>query len=137
LLRAAANPKPGQSNFESAHNVPQAVGKYIPGYNPDKALTNNFPHSVHRLFDFGVDGKGGWQKTWDLLKRSGQPVTASDIQKMLNTAVDQIPEQSLSLKAKGTLKWQIELELYSTHKLDPSSVIVPGKNPGIRVNLMK
>ena len=123
------NPSTGLSNFESSHLVPQAVGELIPGYSAGKAVTNNLPESVHKLFD------SGWMPEWERLKASGKRVTAGDIQKMLDAAIDRIPDEALSAKAKGTMKWQIELELQSLGLTPQSEIIPAAKHPPMKINL--
>jgi RHS repeat-associated protein len=123
------------AGFESAHMVPQAVGAFMPGYSPSKAVTALLPEELHNMLD------RNWINSWNELRRSGNAVTARDVQLMLEAAVEQLPAPSptqygLTGAAKDTLKSRIAQELYSELGLKPSSIIIPSQKPPMKINLL-
>jgi hypothetical protein len=75
---------PGYSGFQSAHVIPQDVGEFLGdwNYSKGKAKTILLSESVHGAFD------RGWVKAWQEMKASGKPITRSEVQKLLEDAVD-------------------------------------------------
>ncbi|HEY0724406.1 MAG TPA: hypothetical protein VGD41_10535, partial [Pyrinomonadaceae bacterium] len=73
---------PGYSGFQSAHVIPKDVGELLGNYNYNKAKTLLLPESVHGAFD------QGWINAWQKMKASGKPITRSEVQKLLEDAVD-------------------------------------------------
>lgn len=107
--------------WESAHVVPQAVGKLIPNYSPGKALTTLLPVGTHKAFD------KAWVPIWNARIAAGTKITAGEVNALVGAAIDQIPASMLSPAAKGTLRWRLFAELFGELKLTPDTVIVPGK----------
>ena len=110
----------GGAAFESAHIMPQAVGRLLKGYSPGRALTALLPRATHRSFD------QGWVSAWNAAIRSGQRITAGDMHTMLVAAIDRVPNTMLSPAAKGTLSWRVHMEMFGERGLNPSTVLVPG-----------
>ena len=104
--------------FEAAHVVPQSVGKHIPGYNPDTALTVLMPKELHASFD------DVWKPVWEDMKAAaaqGKSSTAYDVEVMMKSAVD---KSNMSPQMKGTMHFMIDTELYGTLGLNRSSTVL-------------
>lgn len=107
--------------LEAAHVLPQAVGRYVPGYSPGRAPTIQLPPATHRAFD------QGWISQWNAAVASGRPITAGDVYQMVSNAIQGIPDHMLSPAAKGALDWRLHMEMFADHGLQPGQVLVPGR----------
>ncbi|MEO8290038.1 MAG: SpvB/TcaC N-terminal domain-containing protein [Gaiellaceae bacterium] len=109
--------------FESAHVVPQSVGKNIPGYNPNTAETVLMPKELHASFD------DIWKPVWEDMKdgaAAGKSSTAYDVEVMLKSAID---KSNMPPQMKGTMHFMVDTELYGRLGLNRSSVVLKGKVP--------
>ncbi|MEO5601735.1 MAG: hypothetical protein ABIR06_12490, partial [Cyclobacteriaceae bacterium] len=131
-MPTSKNPSIGLSNFESAHVIPQDVGKHLAHYKPGKALTFNLPESVHRAWD------QIWKKEWAKLQSSGKAVTAKDVQLMLENALSAVPEATMTQATKTSIKNQISDELYQGLGLVPDSIVIQAKKQvPMKINLLR
>lgn len=112
----------GKTGTESAHVLPQAVGKLISGYSHDKALTTLLPRATHQAFD------RGWVPQWNSAVKSGREITAQQVYTMVSNAIRGVPDTMLSAEAKGNLEWRLHLEMYGELGLRPDQVIVPARH---------
>jgi hypothetical protein len=112
------------SDVESAHVLPQAIGKLLPGYSPGKAITFLLPPDVHAAFD------RGWIPAWERAKASPTGVTAQDAYWMIRSAIHNVPDTLMTPNTKGALEMQLGHEMFTTLGLSPDSYIVPPAAPG-------
>ncbi len=109
------------TDTEAAHIVPQAIGRFIPGYSPLRALTTYLPKETHKAFD------RGWIPKWNQAIKAGQKITAGDVRRWVGDAIDAIPPHLLTPQAKGTLHERLFQELYRDLQLTPGYEIVPAQ----------
>jgi hypothetical protein len=112
------------SDVESAHVLPQAIGKLLPGYSPGKAITFLLPPDVHAAFD------RGWIPDWERAKASPTGVSAQDAYSMIRSAIHNVPDTLMTPNTKGALEMQLGHEMFTTLGLSPDSYIVPPAAPG-------
>jgi hypothetical protein len=111
------------ADVQSAHVLPQAIGKLVPGYSPGKAITFLLPPDVHAAFD------RGWIPVWERAKASPAGVTAQDAYSMIRGAIHNVPDTLMTPNMKGSLEMQLGHEMFSTMGLSPDSYIVAPAAP--------
>lgn len=92
--------------LQSAHIVPQDVGKLIPGYKGRNALTVLLPPKAHAAFD------SRWKAIWQAKKASGDPIYVRDVRQMVDDAIQGIPDSALPAAAREVMRQRLRFELH-------------------------
>jgi hypothetical protein len=90
---------------QSAHGLPQAVGRTVPGYDPRAALTTLEERVTHT----GMDAH--WKRAFQQMRREGRTTaTAQEIYDTVSTSIQRAP--NLSQQAKNTLRLRLQDEMF-------------------------
>jgi hypothetical protein len=106
-------------DVQSAHLVNSSSVSDVPGYIREKAVTVLLPAKQHKAFD-------DYWKAWAQKKSKARPgeevkVTVAEWEKVLNSALDSVPE--LQRHTAYTMSVMIRTELYQTLGLKPDQLI--------------
>lgn len=105
------------ARMEGAHILPQAIGHYVPGYKPGRALVTLLPRSAHLRWD------GPWVVQWNARVANQVPTTAGEVYTMLDGALMQNTE--LSAAVRGTIGWRLFEEMFVELGLEWKTTILP------------
>lgn len=102
---------------QSAHVNATSFLRDAPGYNREAAPTMLMSPATHRAFD-------NFWKSWARAQPKGRKTcTVAEMRGVMHAAINQIP--NLTPRQRGTLAWQLELELQALGLQDTSSVRIP------------
>lgn len=105
------------AQLQSAHVNATSFVRDTPGYNREAAPTALLPPGTHRAFD-------NFWKNWARAQPSGRKTcTVAEMRQVMHAAIAQIP--NLTPAQRGTLAWQLELELQAMGLQDTSTVRIP------------
>lgn len=77
------------ADYQSAHGLPQSVGRSVPGYNPRAALTTLEETAMHTAMD------GWWKQAFQILRRQGRTTaTAQEVFDTVSTSIRGAPLES-------------------------------------------
>jgi hypothetical protein len=105
------------ADMEHAHILPQAIGKYIPGYSPGRALGTYLPRVAHRAWD------APWIQEWNAAVRDKTPMTAGQVFTMLDNALS--TNKYLTAEARGNISARPFQEMFSELELLWDTPILP------------
>jgi Domain of unknown function (DUF4157) len=98
---------------QSMHGLPRSVGKHMPGYNPNAALTTLGERTLHTDLD------QPWKDAFQGMRRQGR--TTASAQEVYDAVADSIGRSSqLSPGRKDTLKLRLHDEMFVEYGLQPA-----------------
>jgi hypothetical protein len=104
------------SKHQSAHDLPSSVGKHIPGYKREDALTILLDRSTHR----GMDQY--WKDAFKAMRRAGR--TTASAQEVFDTVAEAIERApNLSPGVKASLQARLSDEMFMELGLKPGDAL--------------
>ena len=107
---------------ESAHGLPRSVGKHLPGYKPEAALTTLHDKVAHTELD------QPWKTGFQEMRRQGRTTaTGQEVYDVVADSIDRSTTMSPGLKE--TMKLRLHDELFVEYGIDPAqSMTLPYPN---------
>lgn len=94
---------------QSMHGLPRAVGRHLPGYDPDAALTTLGERTLHTELD------QPWKDAFQNFRRQGR--TTASGQEIYDAVAGSIEQSALSPGLKQTLKLRLQDEMFVEYGL--------------------
>jgi len=110
------------SQQQSAHGLPRSVGRNIPGYDPNAALTTLQDTALHTEMD------QPWKDAFQNMRRQGR--TTASAREIYNEVANSIDQSSqLSSSMKTSMKARLQDEMFVEYELNPSDQLtLPYRN---------
>jgi hypothetical protein len=107
---------------QSMHGLPRSVGRNMPGYDPEAALTTLGERQLHTELD------QPWKDAFQAMRRQGR--TTASAQEIYNEVANSIESSSqLSSELKNTLKLRLHDEMFIEYGLTPGQqMTLPYRN---------